>query len=281
MGARLRTGRCLGVARDLGVLWGAARFLAPRLEADDRRDLSTRLAQRTLATLGVRVTWSGETLPPAEPVLVVANHTSWLDVYVLNAIRSMRFVAKAETRGWPIVGTIASRFDSIFIVRGSCRDAARVKARVGAARRAGESVGVFPEATTTDGNQVKPFHAAMFQAAVDAGTRVLPVALRYPGPDGRPNAAAAFIDDMTFGASLLNVMREPFLHAEARFGAPLETAGRTRRELAVASRAFIVDALASPASAVEAPPERLRKEPPWRGLGMPRPLRGRPSLATT
>jgi len=270
--------RCADVAADLTILWAAARFLAPRLDPPDRRDLSTRLARRTLATLRLRLTRSGDIPAVAEPVLVVANHVSWLDVYVLNALRPMLFVAKSETRTWPIVGTIARHFDSIFIVRGRYRDAARVKTRVAEALRGGTSVAVFPEATTTDGHGVKPFYAAMFQAAVDAGARVLPVAIRYPGPDGRPNPAAAFIDDMSFGTSLLRVVGEPSLRAEAHVGPPLS--GRSRGELAAAAHAVIVNALASPASAVETARERLQRKPPRRGAGLWRPAaRPRPSFA--
>jgi 1-acyl-sn-glycerol-3-phosphate acyltransferase len=269
--------RCLDVAADLLILWTAARFVAPRLDDDGRLRLSSRLARRTLARLGLDVSWSGETGQTTEPMLVVANHVSWLDVYLLNAARPMRFVAKSETRSWPFVGTIADRFGSFFIVRGSCRDAARVKGRVADALWAGESVAVFPEATTTDGHGVKPFYGAMFQAALDAGVRVQPVAIRYPGPDGRPNPAAAFIDNMTFATSLLNVIREPFLRAELRFGTPLSVAGRTRRELASAAHTIIVDALTKPSAPLQTRSEPARKDPPWRALGLR--TRRRPSFA--
>jgi len=273
--------RCVDVAADLTVLWAAARFLAPRLDPSGRHGLSTRLARRTLATLRLDLSRRGEMPSAAEPMLVVANHVSWLDVYVLNSMRPMRFVAKAETRKWLIIGTIATRFDSIFILRGHFRDAARVKNSVAEALRAGESVAVFPEATTTDGHGVKPFYAAMFQAALDAGVRVLPVAIRYPGPDGSPNPAAAFIDDMSFGTSLLRVVREPSLRAEVRFGTPLDGAGRRRGELAAAAHAVIANALALPVSAVETSSERVCRKPP-RGAGLWRPVAGqRPSLAVT
>jgi len=269
--------RCLDVAADLVVLWTAARFVAPRLGRDERLRLSSRLARRTLRTLGVDVTASGAMPVGGEPMLVVANHVSWLDVYLLNAAGPMRFVAKSETRTWPVIGTIADRFGSLFIVRGSCRDAARVRRRVEDVLRAGESVAVFPEATTTEGHAVKRFHAAMFQAAVDAGVRVQPVGIRYPGADGQPNPAAAFVGDMTFTTSLLNVVREPRLRAELRFGAPLSARGRSRRELAAAAHAVIVDALSMPPVATRTQSEPVRKDPPWRSLGLG--ARRRPSLA--
>ena len=262
---------------DLTILWMAGRFVAPRLDEEGRQRLSCRLAGRTIAILGVQMIRSGETPATTEPMLVVANHVSWLDVYVLNASRPLRFVAKSETRTWPVIGTIADRFDSFFIVRGSCRDAARVKTRIATALRAGQSVAVFPEATTTSGHQVKPFYAAMFQAAIDAGVRVQPVAIRYPGADGRPNPAAAFIDDMAFSTSLLRVVREPLLRAELRFGAPLSVAGRTRRELAATAHQVIAEALTTPSPPIHSRSEQTRKDPPWRLLGLPT-LR-RPSFA--
>src|SRR5690349_11080739 len=132
--------RWLDVGKDLLVLWTAARLVAPRLDDRDRLQLARRLARRTVATLGLDIAWGGVAVEATEPMLVVANHVSWLDVYVLNAVRPLRFVAKSETRTWPMIGTIAERFDSFFIVRGSYRDAARVKARVAEALRAGDSV---------------------------------------------------------------------------------------------------------------------------------------------
>jgi hypothetical protein len=84
----------------------------------------------------------------------------------------------------------------------------------------------------------------MFQAAIDAGVRVLPVALRYVNEGGRPTRAAAFIDDMTFGGSLARVMAEPGLRAEVHFGVPLGSRGRTRRELAAEARTVIARTLA-------------------------------------
>jgi 1-acyl-sn-glycerol-3-phosphate acyltransferase len=63
-------------------------------------------ARRTLLALGVGIRRFGPTPPRDEPLLVVANHVSWLDVHVLSAGRGARFVAKAETRHWPVVGTV-------------------------------------------------------------------------------------------------------------------------------------------------------------------------------
>jgi len=231
-------------------LWLAARFAARRLDALERQRLSAELALRTLHALDVEVTRRHAYRQVDGPALVVANHVSWLDVYVLNAGAPARFVAKSETRHWPVVGGIAERFGSIFIVRGSVRDAARVARAVATALRSGDRVVVFPEATTTDGSELRRFHHAMFQAAIDAGVPVQPIALRYLDAHGRRSAAAAFIDDMSFGTSLARVLAEPRVRAELVFGQPISVAGRTRRELARLAHAFVADALALPAQAV-------------------------------
>lgn len=239
------------------ALWLAATVVAPRLPPPARRRLARQRARRTLYAFDARLRSFGTPPPSGEPLLVVANHVSWLDVYAVGAHLDARFVAKAETRSWPVAGTITERFDSIFIVRGSFRDAYRVTNRVAAALRAGERVVVFPEATTTPGHRVRPFFGALFQAAIDARVRVLPVAIRYPDPLGHPNPSAAFIDDMTFGASLLRVLRERDLRVELHWGFPLPSRGRTRRELATAACAWIADVLATPRW-VEPPRPRLR-----------------------
>jgi 1-acyl-sn-glycerol-3-phosphate acyltransferase len=225
------------------LVWFGAVLVAPRLSAATRGRLGARLAARTLRILRVRVRRLGAT-PYDEPMLVVANHVSWLDVYALNAtVGGPRSVAKSEVARWPIAGGIARGFGTFFHVRGSFRDAARVKGAVAGALRAGERVVVFPEGTTSEGGEVGRFHAALFQAAVDAGVPVQPVAIHYPAADGSPDPAAAFVGEMTFVESLARVLRRRRLDAHLTFGPVLPSAGRTRRELAALSHAFIALAL--------------------------------------
>jgi 1-acyl-sn-glycerol-3-phosphate acyltransferase len=252
-------------------VWIVARLIAPWLGAARRQRLVGRLSGGVLAVMGVRLETRGAAA--TGPVLVVANHVSWLDVQVLNAVRSLRFVAKSETRRWPICGGIAAGFDTIFLERGNVRDAARVKARVASALAAGQSVAVFPEGTTTDGRSLGRFYAALFEAAIEAGVPVQPIALRYPRADGAANPAAAFVDDMTFLESLLLVAREPRLVARLTFAPAIDTSTRCRRRLAAQARRAIAEALDLPA--VAAATEHVARFPPesWRT----RPRRDRPA----
>lgn len=198
---------------------------------------------RLLASVAVDVELRGARPLLAGPVLLVANHVSWLDAQALGAVVGTRFVAKSEVRDWPLVGTMAARFGTLFIRRGHRRDAHRVKNAIAKLLVTGERIVVFPEGTTTDGTRVAPFHAALLQAAIDAAVPVQPVAIRYREADGAPSAAAAFIDDMSFLDSLGQVLARPRLVAELTFGAPIWAADKDRRDLAARCRGFIMTAL--------------------------------------
>jgi 1-acyl-sn-glycerol-3-phosphate acyltransferase len=252
------------VLSSLLLTWGIAALVASRLSPRTRRRLSTGLARQTLAALGMHMHVGGVEAPADDrPRLFVANHVSWLDVYALGAHWPARFVAKVETASWPLAGTIARRFDSLFIVRGSFRDAARVKTRVAAALAAGDSVIVFPEATTTDGTRLGRFHPAMFQAAIEAGAVIQPVAIRYRTPDGSPCPAAAFVGDDNFAASLCRVLREPAIEVVVHVGRALSPTGWTRRELAARAQAAVAGALGLPPALVTRPyPVRARRIAP-------------------
>src|SRR5262249_32363501 len=224
--------------------WGVAVHRAPRVAPPERLRLAVGLARQTLRALDLSVVARRPAPAPAGPMLIVANHISWVDVYALNALYAARFVAKSETARWPIVGGLTRGFDSIFIVRGSLRDAFRVKNEVAGALAGGSSVVVFPEATTTDGGQVLRFHPAMFQAALDAGVPVQPVALRYLDEGGRRTPAPACVGDMTCVESLRRVLRAGPLTVDVMLG-PVLAARTTRRDLAAHAHAFVVDALES------------------------------------
>ncbi len=249
--APARAWRGAALAAQVLAVWLLAVLIAPRLEARRRRRLAARCAARTLAILRVSASVRGARPVRAGPVLLVANHVSWLDVYLLDAaLGGARYVAKREVARWPVAGAIARGFGTFFHARGNVRDAARTKDAVAGALRAGERVVVFPEGTTTAGDGVGRFHAAFLQAAVDAGVAVQPVAIRYPGPDGRPDSAAAFVGDMTFVASLRRVLRRRRLDARLTFGPVLRPDGRTRRDLAALSHAFVAVALAGAGAAL-------------------------------
>jgi 1-acyl-sn-glycerol-3-phosphate acyltransferase len=247
--------RLLRLARVVLQLYFHARAARARPRADGRTDVQ-RWARRVVAAVGIELRVRGHVVRPDAPLLVVANHVSWLDSYLLNTVTTARFVAKSEVAGWPVIGTIARAFATVFLRRGSCRAAARVAAALADALATGVPVAAFPESTTSDGNGLLPFYPAMFQAAVWSGARVQPVAIRYRDAAGRRTDAPAYVGDMSVLDSLRRVIRAPHICAELIFCAPLDPTGRTRRELAALAHRAIASALADGSDALAPAPLR-------------------------
>lgn len=113
------------------------------------------------------------------PVLWVANHVSWVDIFVLNSIRPTAFVAKSDIRRWPVLGWLVAGAGTVFIERGHRHAVRAVGHQMKARFEQGEVVGLFPEGTTSSGYDVAPFHSSLFDAAIRAHVDIQPVALRF------------------------------------------------------------------------------------------------------
>lgn len=125
--------------------------------------------------------------------LVVHNHVSWLDALAVNAVRPMRSLAKVQIASWPVVGRIVRRAGTVFVDRERLSRLPDTVAELASALRDGSLVAVSGEGTTWCGRQSGPFVPAPFQAAIDAGVPVRPLALRFrvTGHSGRPTASGA------------------------------------------------------------------------------------------
>lgn len=195
-----------------------------------------------MRVFGFRTHRVGTPLPGA--VVFVANHVSWIDIVALHSQRMMGFVAKREISRWPLVGWMASRGETIFHERGSSESLGGVLHEMLARLRDGRSVGVFPEGRTRDGREVGPFHARIFLAAVEAGARVQPVALRY-GEHGAAQATVAFAPGEGFMGNFLRLLGEPARRADIVFLEPIDASDAGgRRRIAELARERIVAAMA-------------------------------------
>lgn len=209
-----------------------------------RMMLTQEWSRSLLALLGVRLKIRGNPLDVASRnVLLVSNHVSWLDIYLLNAVRPLRFVSKAEVRSWPVVGWLAVFTGTLFLERGKRRDTARVNDAVTAALANGDCVAFFPEGTTTDGTHIKPFLSSLLQAAINAQSALHPVALRYIKPDGGVDIEPAYYGDMSMMDSLRNILARKRISAELVFLEPISSSGKQRRELARQAEQAISSAL--------------------------------------
>ena len=225
-----------------GLLIAAAvfSFLGPAPRRKAVRDWSASL----LRLLGVRLHVQGS--PPAargKPVMLVGNHVSWLDVFVINAVLPVRFVAKSEVRSWPLIGWLSARTGTLFIERARRRDAMRINRRISEVMRGGDVIAVFPEGTTTDGSHLLRFHSALLQPALLAEAAVHPVALRFERADGSLCVEAAYDGDKTLWDTVRLMVTQPVIHARVWFLPALPADTAHRRELAQTARSAIVNCL--------------------------------------
>jgi 1-acyl-sn-glycerol-3-phosphate acyltransferase len=225
------------VARVAHLVWHVARGLFilrsrfPRMEAAERRAVILNWSGHLLQILGAQVRIEGS-LADAAGRMLVMNHSSWLDVYAVLASVPVRFVAKAEIRSWPFIGRLTAGAGTLFIERGRSRHAHRTNGHIAGAMRDGEIIAVFPEGTTSEGDVLLPFHAALFQPAVDAAALVQPLALRYMDTTGAPTKSAAYAGDTSLAASLWRITGEPSLTIVIDVIAGIDAAGKDRRSLA-------------------------------------------------
>jgi 1-acyl-sn-glycerol-3-phosphate acyltransferase len=155
---------------------------------------------------------SAEGLQP--PALIVSNHVSWLDIFVINALEPCRFVAKSDIRNWPLIGWLCAATGTIFIARGKPRDVRKVYHDLVASIREGDRIAFFPEGTTAAQGSLLPFHSNLFEAAIDAGVPVQPYAMRYLDAAGELHSAADFIGEMTIVESILAILKARDITAE-------------------------------------------------------------------
>jgi lyso-ornithine lipid O-acyltransferase len=199
-----------------------------------RAEWSGRCARRWLRVLGVSVTQEG--VPPCYGLLV-SNHVGYLDILVLGAVQPMVFVAKSETRGWPVFGAMIRRAGTVFIRRDRVHDLRRVLGELPPPverlpLEEGVVVSFFPACTSTDGSTVLPFRPALLAPAVRRGWPVTPAWLdfRLEAGDGTAADEVCWWGETTLAPHLLNLFAKRRIHARVVFGEP-QPAGDDRKIL--------------------------------------------------
>lgn len=177
--------------------------------------------------------------------LVVANHVSFLDVFVINAAMPLGFVAKREVADWPLIGWLTARTDNLFIERGQRRAAHLTQARMAGQLAAGRNLALFPEGTTTRGDRVLPFHSALLESAIVAQVPVICLALAYEDATGAPTARPAYAGDDSLADCLWRIVSSPAVVARLEVAACLSSADGERRHLAHRAHQCIARSLAS------------------------------------
>ena len=241
------------------LLQGAVLRLCPR-----GWTVLPRLLSRAVTFLvGMRVTVEGE---PAEgPVLFVANHISWLDIPLLGGCTRAAFIAKKEIEGWGGMGLMARRYRSVFVDRARRHASAAQRDEILERLKAGDSLVLFAEGTSTDGTRVGPFKSALFavaQALPDL--EVQPVSIAYTHINGIPVTRAwrpvlGWFGDMELPGHVWRVLSLGRIRAVVRFHPPLSMreAG-SRKALANRCRAAVAAGLEAANRGRRAAPEAAR-----------------------
>lgn len=206
-----------------------------------------------LRAIGVKVHVHGEP-EQRRPLMIAANHSSWLDILVIASVVDATFVAKAEVKDWPVFGVLARLQRSIFIKREERRQTREQADEMATRLNASETVVLFPEGTTTDGNRLREIKSSLFAAASSAAhfapygiVHVQPVAVSYTRIHGmamghfhRP--VASWPGDVELMPHLLGVLRTGAIDVEVRFGDTVEVMPGTSRKYV---SAFVRDQLRS------------------------------------
>lgn len=185
---------------------------------------------------------SGELGPG--PLLVAANHISWIDTQLLHSLGGMSFVAKAEINAWPVVGWMARVGETVFHQRGSPESASGVLAAMTGRLQAGGRIAIFPEGGILPGEGVKHFHARMFGAAISAGAPVQPVMLRY-SRNGELHGDITFRPRERFLGNFLRLLAQEKCIAEIHILPSIDSAALQRRQLAAEAEAAVRSAFES------------------------------------
>ncbi len=216
--------------------WSRLKFEAGEASLRERALELSWLAENLCALHGLRAQLRGT--PPRAPCVLVANHLSYFDPVVLAAQTPLTAVAKLDVAGWPLIGDSCRRLGVTFVDRDDALSGAYALRRALRALEQGVSVLVFPEGTTTRGEEVLPFKRGIFGAARLAGVPMVPVALRYDRP------GVAWVGDDAFLPHYVRAMAEPCTRVTVEYLSPLTSErGQSAEGMAEAARRAIARAL--------------------------------------
>jgi len=208
---------------------GGARAMTVRERACWLQDA----AQTVLQRIGIAVVAQGD---PLRQGLLVSNHLSYLDVLAYASTMPCTFVAKHEVRGWPVFGRFATMSGTIYVDRERHAGNGGAAALMEEALRAGVTVVLFPEGTSSDGREVLPFHSGFFEPAIRADAAVMAAAIGYTSRTAG-EATIAYHGEDVFGTHLVRTLGHGKLEARVAFAAARRYSDR--KEAARATQAEV------------------------------------------
>ena len=139
---------------------------------------------------------------------MVANHASWLDIFSINALDRVYFVAKSEVARWFGIGWLARATGTVFVERRATA-AKRQEEEFLGRLKAGHKLLFFPEGTSTDGIRVLAFKPTLFSAFFDTSlidVWIQPITQIYTAPTGYDHRYFGWWGNAEFGPHFQNVL---------------------------------------------------------------------------
>lgn len=221
-----------------------AQWLALRFAPSLARWMPVYFHRYVLAVLNVRVSVNGA-VDARRPLLITANHLSWLDILVISSLFPVSFIAKSEVGEWPLFGTLARLQRSIFVERQKRGKTGEVSRKIAERLEGGDALVLFAEGTTSDGTRILPFRSALIGAAqaangaADQGSFVQPLHIAYPRIGGLPTGRAnhpfiAWYGDMDLLPHLSDLLTLPGIDCAVSVlpAEPVSASGAERKALA-------------------------------------------------
>ncbi|HUE64912.1 MAG TPA: 1-acyl-sn-glycerol-3-phosphate acyltransferase [Rhizomicrobium sp.] len=216
-------------------------WLFLRLGNPAARTFPGRYHRMVVALFGIHIRVTGEPVT-GEGVLLIANHTSWADILIFSAVTPLCFVAKAEVARWPLFGTLARLQRTVFVERARRTTTGEIRDEIRERLLAGDTLLLFPEGTSHDGNRVLPFKSALLGAAEAVlangqHVKVQPVSAAFTGlhglPMGRENRPLfAWYGDMEMVPHLWQALQAGPLDVVVQFHPPFSLDVMDRKTLA-------------------------------------------------
>ncbi|MFG1416683.1 lyso-ornithine lipid O-acyltransferase [Xanthobacter albus] len=252
---RVRMGTVLAGIGLVTLIGIPLQWVSLRLGLPWRRHIPALYHRIVLKALGVRVTVKGAP-DPHRPLLILSNHSSWLDISVIGSLTPLFFVAKSEVASWPLIGLLAKFQRTVFVDRQKRHATGDVNREIAERLVDGDPVVLFAEGTSGDGNRVLPFRTALVGAVRDVFSThdavvVQPLVVAYTRVQGLPmgrglRPLAAWYGDMELAPHLLAVLRQGALDVEVTFASPLRLgAGHDRKSVTRAAEETVRRQLAA------------------------------------
>jgi 1-acyl-sn-glycerol-3-phosphate acyltransferase len=203
----------------------------------------------------------------SHPTLFVSNHSSYFDIQVLGSLITGSFIAKAEMKNWPLIGRLAKLQRSVFVDRRPTNVGEHTN-EVARRLSMGDSVVLFAEGTTSDGNRLLPFKSSLFsvaeQAPPELNLTIQPISIIATALDGMPLGRAmrplyAWYGDMPLAPHAWAALKAGRLTIEVEFHQPFKADGMGRKQLCARSEAAVergvVRAITGRADTLALPPQ--------------------------